>query len=290
MHASTHPNTWWERIGASIPVVCAPMGGVAGGRLAHAVTSAGALGMIGMGSSGSRAALERELAAFAAAGPPVRFGIGLVDWGIERMPEMLDVALDASPVLLSVSFGDYTRSAVTGDWIARATERGILTITQAANADEAERAVDAGVSAVVARGLEGGGHGSPESERDPLLQAIVRRVGDRVPVLAAGAISNRRDLEHVLAQGAAGAWVGTAFTACPESLSSDENRAVLIAAGSNDTHITREFDLAQGLPWPERFPERVITGTPVNAGMGVGALTEARSATEVVASFRSVDG
>lgn len=246
--------------------------------------------MIGMGSSGSRAALERELGVFRNAGSPVPFGIGLVDWGIERMPEMLDLALESGPVLLSVSFGDYAQPAVTGDWIGRATERGVLTITQAANADEAALAVEAGVSAVVARGLEGGGHGSPEERRDPLLQAIVERVGGQVPVLAAGAIRHRQDLEHVLAQGAAGAWVGTAFTACPESLSSDENRAVLLNAGADDTRITREFDLAQGLPWPERFPERVITGTPVNAGMGVGALTEVRPAADVVDAFRSGKG
>ena len=58
------------------------MGGVAGGRLAAAVTAAGGLGMVGMGSAGTRSALEAEL-------PYVRgtFGIGLVDWVIRNEPD-----------------------------------------------------------------------------------------------------------------------------------------------------------------------------------------------------------
>ena len=263
------------------------MGGVAGGALAAAVSAAGALGMIGMGSSGSLAALERELDVFIASGGGTAFGIGLVDWGVRRDPEMLDRALTARPALLSVSFGDFAADPVDAPWIARAHALNIATITQVANADEADRAIDAGVTAVVARGLEGGGHGDPQQTQAYVLDSVVARVNDRVPVLTAGAIRNAADLTRVLHAGAAGAWVGTAFAACDESLSSPEHREILVRAGDTETHITREYDIAQGLPWPARFPERVIRGTPVNAGMGVGAITQVRSAADVVASFRA---
>ncbi|WP_217136488.1 nitronate monooxygenase [Leucobacter chinensis] len=281
LHAS-----WWQRLGADVPIINAPMGGVAGGRLAAAVSRAGALGTLGMGSSGSFEALTRELALYRGAGGDGRFGIGLVDWGIAKDPSMLDRALDARPTLLSVSFGDFSAGAEAPEWIARANHLGIATVTQVATAAEAEQAVLSGIDAVVARGLEAGGHGAPEHDRDSLLTSVLDRVAGRVPVLAAGAISTRDDLAAAMSQGAAGGWIGTAFTACPESLTNDTNRATLLAAGEGDTHITREFDIALGLPWPERFPERVIRESPVNAGMGIGALTEVRTAAQVVDSFR----
>ncbi|MGH3420739.1 MAG: NAD(P)H-dependent flavin oxidoreductase, partial [Streptosporangiaceae bacterium] len=65
-----------------MPIINAPMGGAAGGRLAAAVTAAGGLGMVGMGSAGSTSALNGELQYVR--GP---FGIGLVDWVIRREPE-----------------------------------------------------------------------------------------------------------------------------------------------------------------------------------------------------------
>lgn len=277
---------WWGRIGTELPLVCAPMGGVAGGRLAAAVSAAGALGTIGMGSSGAPESLTRELIAYEHAGGAGPFGIGLVDWSVALHPSMLDLAIEARPTLLSVSFGDFSPGSSAPEWIARAEALGIATITQVATADEAVIAMNAGVSAIVARGLESGGHGNPVAELTPLLSEVLESVDRRIPVLAAGAIAHHADLTRVVQAGAAGAWVGTAFAACPESLSSNTNREILLQAGGGDTHITREFDIAAGLPWPEHFPERVIRGTPVNAGMGVGKLTHACPAAEVVASFR----
>jgi len=62
-------------MGIAVPIVNAPMGGAAGGRLAAAVSRAGALGMIGMGSSASADGLRRELAVLGDLDLP--FGIGL---------------------------------------------------------------------------------------------------------------------------------------------------------------------------------------------------------------------
>jgi len=62
----------------------------------------------------------------------------------------------------------------------------------------------------------------------------------------------------VLAAGASGAWVGTRLAACPEALTGDGRRRALIAARATDTAVTRVFDVAKGLPWPARFPARVL--------------------------------
>ena len=71
------------------PIIGAPMAYVGRGRLAHAVSQAGALGMIGIGSTESVDFLARE-AAIARGPDQGRFGIGMHAWAIERRPDLLD--------------------------------------------------------------------------------------------------------------------------------------------------------------------------------------------------------
>jgi nitronate monooxygenase len=283
------------------------MGGVAGGALAAAVSAAGGLGMIGIGSAGSRALLEREARLARDAGP--RFGIGLLDWAVAREPALLDAALSTSPVLLCVSFGD------EWSWVPRARDAGIVTATQIFDVAGARRAENAGVEVLVARGAEGGGHGEAKVGTLPLLEAVLDAVS--VPVLAAGGISSARGLAAVLAAGASGAWLGTSFAACTESLAPGWARDALLRATETETVTTRIFDVALGYPWPVKLEERVLRNefsdrwsgwedqlvadtsaqdslaraiavgdghiAHVDAGQGVGLLREVRPAAEVVA-------
>ena len=81
-----------EAMGVRHPIVCAPMALVTGGRLAAAVSRAGALGFVGgayAGTLGNEPDLRQELAL--AAGE--RVGVGFITWALEKMPEALDVAL-----------------------------------------------------------------------------------------------------------------------------------------------------------------------------------------------------
>lgn len=298
------PATW----GLNVPILNAPMGGVAGGQLAAAVSTAGGLGMIGNGSSSTADALAAQLALL---GDVDRFGIGLIDWVIRQEPALWHAALDARPVAISVSFG------VDLGWVSEAQSVGATTITQVFDVDGARRAQDAGVDVLVARGLEGGGHGEPHRRQTQLLPDVVSAVA--VPVLAAGGISTASEVDVALRAGAAGVWVGTAFAACPEALTTPAQRAVMIAASGSDTVLTRAVDTALGYPWSPQHPSRVIandfsrrwTGreealaadpvaraelrdamaaddtrvVPVDAGMGVGAIQSSRPAAEVVAAL-----
>lgn len=300
------PTEWASSIGLQVPIVNAPMGGVAGGALAAAVSRGGGLGMVGIGSAGSHERLTAELAHLAELGRP--FGVGLVDWVIAREPRILTAALAARPTVLSVSFGDDL------SWISPAHDHGVLAAAQVGDLRGALRAVEAGVDVLIARGAEAGGHGEPQVGTLPLLAEILDEV--TVPVLAAGGISSGRALAAVLAAGASGAWIGTAFAACREATTSDQARRVLFEAADTDTVTTRVFDVAQGYPWPVELPERVVRndfagrwmgredelGTdggareglaaaiathdhrvaPVNAGQGVGMLTTVRTAAEVI--------
>ena len=269
---------WSASFDLRAPIVNAPMGGVAGGRLAAAVTAAGGLGMVGMGSVATRALLRDQLRHV-----DERFGIGLVDWVMRSEAGLLEDALAARPALLSVSFG------TDWSWVAKAHDAGIPTATQVYDGLGARRAADAGVDVLVARGSEGGGHGEVKLGTLPLLDAVLDAVS--VPVLAGGGIGSARSLAAVLAAGASGAWIGTRLAACPEALTGDTSRRALISAGPADTVITRVFDVARGLPWPARFPSRVLANDFVARWTGKeGALAADRAARqELVASIADDD-
>ena len=266
---------WSRSFGLRVPIVNAPMGGVAGGRLAAAVTAAGGLGMVGMGSVATRELLQTQL-------QHVRgtFGIGLVDWVMRTEAGLLEDALAARPVLLSVSFGTDL------SWIDKAHDAGIAAVTQVYDSVGARKAVDAGVDILVARGAEGGGHGDVQLATLPLLDTVLAAVS--VPVLAGGGIASPRSLAAVLAAGASGAWVGTRLAACPEALTGDGSRRALIAARATDTAVTRVFDVAKGLPWPARFPSRVLTNDFVAQWTGKEDVLD-RSACDELAAATAAD-
>jgi nitronate monooxygenase len=170
-HMAELSTPWSRAMRLGAPILNAPMGGVAGGRLASAVSEAGGLGMIGVGSAGSVELLEREVANPQSAGLP--FGIGLLDWALALEPQLLDAAIAASPVLISVSFGDTWR------WAERVREAGIVTAAQVSCVETARSAADAGIDVLVARGAEGGGHGEPAVGTLPLSKAFSRRLRSR---------------------------------------------------------------------------------------------------------------
>jgi nitronate monooxygenase len=302
---------WSRSFGLTVPILNAPMGGVAGGALARAVTRAGGLGMVGVGSAGTVERLREETAIARHDG--VRFGVGLLAWALRRQPDLLDVAVGTGPVLISVSFAD------EWSWVEKVHDAGMVAATQVYDAETARRAQDAGVDVLVVRGAEGGGHGVHRVGTLVLLQEVLDSVPG--PVLAAGGVASPRGLAAVLAAGAAGAWVGTPFVACPESLATDAMRTLVVDARGEDTVSTGVFDIALGYPWPRRFDERVLrnemtdrwcgtedeleadagararlataieqadpTVAIVDAGQGVGLVTAVRSAAEVIDELTS---
>ncbi|OBK06806.1 nitronate monooxygenase family protein [Mycobacterium sp. 1245852.3] len=267
---------WSTSFGLRVPIVNAPMGGVAGGRLAAAVTAAGGLGMVGMGSVATRELLAEQLQHVQG-----RFGIGMVDWVMRNEAGLLEDALAARPALLSISFG------TEWSWVAKAHDAGIPTVTQVYDSDGARRAVDAGVDILVARGSEGGGHGEDKLGLLPLLDAVLDAVS--VPVLAGGGVASARSLAAVLAAGASGAWVGTRLSACPEALTGDTGRRALVTATETDTAVTRVFDVAKGLPWPARFPSRVLANDFVEHWTGHEEALDAGACDELAAAIAAGD-
>jgi nitronate monooxygenase len=299
----TTPLTRWFDL--STPIIGAPMAGVAGGKLARAVSVGGGLGMIGISGSHSADFLTEQCAIPAA--DQVPFGVGLMIWVLETRPDLLEGAIAASPSLVSASFGD------PAPYVGPLHDAGIAVCAQVNTTADVHRALDAGVDIVVVQGTEAGGHTGRRATL-PLLQEVLT-LTDR-PVVAAGGIATGRGMAAALAAGAAGVWIGTPLLSCTEGLNAPSLRERVRAADGDGTVLTRAFDVAEGAAWPERWPGRALvndfsrewhgredelretpdarrlvvegrrTGDPANApvyaGESVGLVTQERSATDVV--------
>ena len=228
------------------PILLAPMGSAAGGKLAAAVTNAGAFGLVGSGYADENI-IRKELTE---AGN-TRVGIGFILWALEKNPKALDVALDAKPAAVMLSFGDPTPFATT------IRDTGCRIICQIQTVAQAKQAAAAGADIIIAQGRDAGGHSGTVRGTMGLVPAVVDAVAP-IPVVAAGGIADGRGLAAALALGAAGVSMGTRFTASRESLWDQKMKAATLAAGGDQTEQTRVFDVVRGAPWPAIYPGRAL--------------------------------
>lgn len=249
------------------PVLLAPMGYVAGGALAAAVSAAGGLGLIG-GGYAEADWLERELAA---AGNQ-RVGCGFITWALAERPGTLDIALGHAPAAVMLSFGD------ASPFIPRIKKTGALAICQIQSLGQARAVLDQGADIIVAQGTEAGGHGGLRSTL-PLVPAVVDLVaasGRAVPVVAAGGIADGRGLAAALMLGADGVLMGSRFYAAEESLAPPAGKARVAAGSGDDTVRTRVFDIVRNRDWPPEYTGRALRNRFTAAWHGrEAALTEA---------------
>ena len=266
-------------LGIERPLVGAPMAQVGHGRLARAVTEAGGLGMVGVGST-APPSFVAEQADLASDGGRLPFGIGLMVWALADRPDLYDAVLAARPALVSLSFGD------PAPHVPALHDAGVTVASQVQDVASARVAAAAGVDLVVAQGTEAGGHTGRVGSL-PLLQLVLDAV--TVPVLAAGGICSPRGVAAALAAGAAGVWVGTALAASPESEHGAAARDRLVAATEADTVLTSVFDQAQGIPWPEQFGGRALRNRFTDAWHGRGSRPDDESRAALGAARRAGD-
>jgi nitronate monooxygenase len=245
-----------DLFGLQHPIVLAPMGGVAGGALAAAVTRAGGLGLIGCGYGDPKAgygspewiAEQFDIAA------DHKVGAGFITWSLSRRPELLDLILKRGADPIFLSFGDPSPFIPT---IRNARRRLILQVTSLA---EARQAKALGADVIVAQGTEAGGHGTIGRSLFSLLPAVVDAVSP-TPVLAAGGMSDGRGLAAALMLGADGILLGTRFFATSEALGSAAMKRRIVEASGDDTVRTRVFDIVRRLPWPEQYTGRALVNS-----------------------------
>jgi nitronate monooxygenase len=232
-------------LGIEHPILTAPMTGAVGGALANAVSHAGAMGIVAPGQD--ETTIRREIAAAGNA----RIGIGFITWQLHRNPAALDVALQAKPEAIMLSFGDGAR------YYASIKQAGVKLILQVQNLAMARAAAEAGADVIVAQGRDAGGHGGATRGTLGLVPAVVDAVSP-IPVVAAGGIADGRGLAAALALGAAGVSMGTRFLASREALWSDARKSVIATAGADQTVQSRLFDTLNEPNWPREFPARYV--------------------------------
>ncbi len=234
------------KFGLEYPIVSAPMGSVAGGRLAAAVSNAGALGLVG-GAYGDPDWLRTELSKVRS-GTTRPWGVGLITW--HATPEAVELALSYEPHAFMLSFGDPRpfAPAIKG--------AGCTLICQVQDVEGGKAAEAAGADLIVAQGTEAGGHGAERSTL-PLVPAMVDAVAP-TPVLAAGGIADGRGLAAALMLGAQGALMGTRFYASTEALGHGSAKERIVAARGRDTKRSRVFDIVRRHAWPRPYTGRAI--------------------------------
>ncbi len=264
-----------ERLGLAHPIVQAPMAGVSTPAMAVAVSSAGALGSIGVGATdamGARAMIEAvragtgrafnvnlfvHRAPVADAAREARWlaAMGPVFAGFDAAPPdalrtiytsfaeddaMLATLVELAPPVVSFHFG-----LPGADRVAALKAAGCCLLASATSLAEAEAARRAGMDAVVAQGYEAGGHRGvfdAQAADECLPMAVLTRllvVRAGLPVIAAGGIMDGRGIAAALALGAVAAQLGSAFVGCPESSAEAGYRAALMGSGAAHTVMTR---------------------------------------------------
>jgi nitronate monooxygenase len=242
-----------ELVGCEHPVVQAPIGSAAVPQLAAAVSEAGALGMVALtwvsdAAAAVRETTDRTMRSFG--------GNFVLEWDQRAR---LDAALEAGLRIVSLTWGD------PAPYVAAVHDAGGIVLHTVSTADEARRAVGAGVDVVVAQGWEAGGHVAGRIATLPLVTAVVDAV-DPVPVVAAGGIGDGRGVAAVLALGAQAAWVGTRFLLAEEAPIHETYRRRLLEADETEAEWFAElFDGG----W-EQAPHRALRNSTAAAWEGAG--------------------
>ena len=232
-----------KKLGIEIPIIQAPMGGVAGPQLAAAVSNAGALGTLPLWRADIETLRRAVRETRAQTAKPFAVNLNMEFPQEER----LDACLDEGVPIISFFWND------PSPLVGRAKGGGAIVMHTVGTARDARRAVDCGVDVVVAQGWEAGGHVRGTVATMPLVPAVVDAVGD-TPVVAAGGIADGRGMAAALALGASGVWIGTRFLAAKETSIHPEYQQRVLAAAEDDTVYSENLF---NVGWPNA-PHRAL--------------------------------
>ncbi|CAK9190414.1 unnamed protein product [Sphagnum troendelagicum] len=232
---------WGGFLGVENGVVLAPMGpDISGPDLVAAVANAGGLGFL-RAPPQDRVDLLRRMIARTRELTNKPFGVGI----ILAFPDepILQAVLEEKVAFLHVSWGDFPKRKVD-----EAHRAGVRVVHQVGSVEDAIKAAVAGVDAIIAQGIEAGGHIMHQMGLMTLLPSVVDAVKSfKIPVIAAGGIVDARGYVACLALGAQGICMGTRFLATLESYAHPLYKQKILEASSGDTEYTNLYGRAR---WP----------------------------------------
>ena len=263
-------------LGMEFPIIQAPMAGVQGSAMAVAVSNAGGLGSLPCAMLGLDA-MRQELAAIRAQttkpynvnffchAPPEVDARRETVWRHALSPYFIEYGIDANAILAGPGRSPFSNAAAdvleefkpavvsfhfglpAPELLERVRRSGAKILSSATTVDEALQLEARGVDAIIAQGLEAGGHRGIFLSEDlstqvgtfALVPQIVRAV--KIPVIAAGGIADAKGVAAALALGAAGVQIGTCYMLCPEATTSAVHRAALKSDAARVTALTNLF-------------------------------------------------
>ena len=309
----------FAELGMRYPIIQAPMAGVQNTELAMAVTGAGALGSLPAAML-STAELRKALELLATSGPGP-FNINFFchrqsepdpveeqRWREALAPYYAEFGVDARaettapgrapfnaehatllgefrPAVVSFHFG-----LPAPELLARVKATGASVFASATTVAEAQWLARHGADAIIAQGLEAGGHRGHFLSQDlslqqgtfTLLPKIVAAVD--LPVIAAGGIVDGKGIKAALALGASAVQMGTAFLCCHEATTSPLHRAALLGAHGRHTALTNLFSGRPARGIVNRLMRELgpLSALPPDFPHASGALAPLRAAAEKV--------
>jgi len=215
-----------ELIGIEYPIFQGGMAWVATGKLAAAVSESGGLGIIGSGQAPADWLRQEIKKVKAITKKPYGVNVMLMSPFVD---EVMQVILEERVPVITTGAGN------PGKYVSMLKEVGTKIIPVVASVALAKRLEKAGVDALIAEGMESGGH-IGEIGTFPLVPQVVDAV--KIPVIAAGGIMDGRGLVAALALGAEGIQMGTRFMCAEECTISPLIKDKIIKAKDRATVIT----------------------------------------------------
>lgn len=208
------------------PIIQGGMAWVATAELAAAVSEAGGIGIIGAGSAPGEVLRQQIRKAKSLTARP--FGVN-VYYLSPFVEEVIQVVLEEGVSVITTGAGN------PGKHIPKLKEKGIKVIPVIPSVALAKRMEKLGVDALIAEGMECGGHVG-ELTTMALLPQVVDAVD--LPVIAAGGIADGRQLAAVLCMGAEGVQMGTRFICAEECIVHENYKNEVLKAKDRDTVLT----------------------------------------------------
>ncbi|MGE8317186.1 MAG: nitronate monooxygenase [Comamonas sp.] len=238
------------------PLILAGMGGVARSELVAAVSEAGGFGFLGMVRE--PVALIQSEVQRVRERTGRRFGVNLIPAATEArlLRRQVDLCIELGVPVVCL-FWDVAHQV-----IERLRKAGVIVVHQVGSAAEALLAQEAGAHALIAQGVEAGGHVRGRQPLDALLADVLPVV--HIPVAAAGGIADGRRVAQLLARGAQAAVLGTALLATRESFANDYHKRHIVSAEAGDTVLTEAFHIN----WPPHAAVRVLQSSVTRGERG----------------------
>jgi len=265
-----------QLLGIELPIIQVPMAGVQGSALAVAVANAGGLGSLPCAIL-SLDAMRDELAAIKAQtdkpfnvnffchAPPMPSAEREAAWRATLLPYYQAYGIDADTIPVGPGRAPFSLEAADvleafkpavvsfhfglppAELLARVRAWGASILSSATTVEEACWLETQGVDAIIAQGLDAGGHRGMFLSDDlttqvgtfALVPQIVQAV--KLPVIAAGGIADAKGVAAAMALGAAGVQIGTAYLLCPEATTSAVHRTALKSKAARHTALTNLF-------------------------------------------------